>query len=236
MMKISDEELAAFVDGELDGDSKARVARAVAADPALAAKVEAHRALRDRLGAHFAPVLEQPVPDRLAHLLKAKDDNVVDFSAARKDLEARARPRTIPRWGWVAGPALAASLAIAILIPKGSDLPDGYAGSELASVLDNRLVAEQDSGADTRILLSFRREGGDYCRAFASTGQSGIACRDDMGWKLVEQMDGVAPAQSEFRQAGNAQAELLAAAQDMATGGALDSADEHAARDKGWED
>ena len=38
---------------------------------------------------------------------------------------------------------------------------------------------------------------------------------------------------TEFRQAGS-EGDLLAAAQDMAVGGALDAAGEAAARDNGW--
>ena len=38
---------------------------------------------------------------------------------------------------------------------------------------------------------------------------------------------------TEFRQAGS-EGDLLAAAQDMAAGGALDAAEEAAARDSGW--
>jgi AraC-like DNA-binding protein len=48
-MTISREELAAFADGELDTGREAEIAAAVAADPALAAQVEAHRALKARL-------------------------------------------------------------------------------------------------------------------------------------------------------------------------------------------
>jgi anti-sigma factor RsiW len=49
-MTISREELAAFADGELGAARAAEVAAAVAADGALQAQVEAHRALRAQLG------------------------------------------------------------------------------------------------------------------------------------------------------------------------------------------
>jgi len=237
-MSISDEELAAFADGELDGGDAARVAQAIAADPALALKVEQHRALRDDLGARFAPILDQPVPDRLADLLRPKE-NIFDFAAARETaLEAKKRkpsaPSNIPRWGWIAGPALAACLVLVVLMPRSNEVPEGYAGPELAAALDTQLVAEQGSAFATRILVSFQRDDGEFCRAFTSPEKGGIACKDGSGWALVEQTGGTSAPGTEYRQAGNDQASILAAAQEMAVGGALDSEGERIAREAGW--
>ena len=69
-MTPDDEMLMAYADGELDPLAAKRVEREIAANPELAATIEAHRALRRRLGAAFAPVLDAPVPDRLAALLE----------------------------------------------------------------------------------------------------------------------------------------------------------------------
>ena len=73
-MNITDETLAAYADGELDGAEKERVAAAVAADPALAAKIEAHHALKARLAAHYAPLAEQAAPPHLAALFSGAQD------------------------------------------------------------------------------------------------------------------------------------------------------------------
>ena len=51
MMAIDDALLMAFVDGELDEVSRARVERAVAEDPDLRARLEQQQRLRDRLSA-----------------------------------------------------------------------------------------------------------------------------------------------------------------------------------------
>jgi len=227
-MSVTREELAAFADGELEPARQAEVAAAVAADPALAAQLDAHRALRERLGAHFAPVFEAPVPERLSSLLRP-EPQVIDFGAAR---EKRERARTLPRWTWFAGPALAASLALAVLMPRGTN--DGYASGDLAETLDDQLVAAQAADAPTRILLSFRDEDGVFCRAFAGEAQSGIACRDDAGWRLIEEAAGAEAQGSEYRMAGNPAAEVLERAQAMAAGPALDGAQEEAAKVRGW--
>ena len=224
-MSVSPDDLAAFADGELDAARAAEVAAAVAADPALAAQVEAHRALRAKLGAHFAPIADTPVPDRLAALLRPQLAPVVDFAAAR---EKRERSRTLPRWTWFAGPALAASLALAVFWPRGD-----YVDGPLAEALDNQLVATQSADADARILLSFRNSDGAYCRAFSASSQAGIACHDETGWVLTESVRATAEQTGEYRQAGSL-AEVMERAQTMAAGPALDAAQEQAAKADGW--
>lgn len=230
-MSVRREELAAYADGELDAAREAEVATAVAADPALAREVEAHRALKTRLAGHFAPIAQAPLPERLTRPLRARDGGgrVVDFADAR---DKRERARRLPRWSWIAGPALAASLALALFLPRGAE--DLYADSALGAVLDEQLVATQAPDAPTRILLSFRDETGSYCRAFASPARSGIACRDEQGWRLAVEADGVAAQASEYRTAGNPAAQVLERAQAMAAGPALDAAQERTARARDW--
>lgn len=233
-MRVTEEMLAAYADGELEGAERATVEAAIAADPALAGKVEAHRALRARLAAHFAPIAEAPVPGHLAALLQTAapegGGEVVSLAEAR---QKRGLPPMIRRWAPLVGPALAASLILALWQPWQAGTPEGYAGDELAAALDTQLAATQGHDAATRILLSFERAGGDLCRAYRSGEAGGIACRDAKGWKIERQfaLGGAAP--GEFRQAGS-EADLLAAAQDMAAGAALDAAGEAAARDRRW--
>lgn len=230
-MSVTHEELAAFADGELDPQRHAEVELVVAADPELAREVAAHCALRARLSAHFAPILDESVPDRLAEPLR-RHGTVVDLAVHRK---ARSTPQFgIPRWGWIAGPALAACLFLALLIPRGS-APEGYAGKQIATALDDQLVATQPADAPVRVLLSFRDGSGAYCRAFAAPEQGGIACKDSQGWRLVERLDGDDIESGEYRQAGSVSAELMAKAQDMANGSALDADEEAEAKGRLWE-
>jgi hypothetical protein len=224
-MTVTPEELAAFADGELAEPRRSQIAAEIAQDGALAAEVERHRALKDRLGAHFAPILDQPVPEELKALLVGGKAKVADLTAARQR-------RAFPRWGWVAAPALAASLALAVFLPGGTS--EGYAGSELAAVLDDRLVAQQGGDEPVRVLLSFRDEAGAYCRAFTGAEQGGIACRDQTGWQLRFETEGADGQGTDYRMAGADPAELLERAQDMAVGAALNSSQEEAAKAAGW--
>lgn len=236
-MSITEDMLAAFADGELDGAEAARLAEAVAADPALVAKVEAHRALKARLAAHYAPIAEQAVPAHLSALLSGEQNKneagggeVISFAAKR---QKRGLVPVLRRWGPIAGPALAASLVLAVLQPWNGASPAGYAEPALAAALDSQLVATQPADAEIRILLSFERDGGGLCRAWRGGSEGGIACRDDAGWKIEQQFALGEGAGGEFRQAGS-EADLLAAAQDMAAGDALDASAEKEAKERGW--
>lgn len=232
-MTISENELAAFADGQLAPVDAERVKQALAVDPGLAERLAAHQDLKARLASHFAPILAQDPPDRLTALLQSSDA-VVNLASAREERAKRAR---LPRWTWIAGPALAATLLIAVFVPGSEDTSVShvsYADAQLASVLDQQLVAEQDPQAETRVLLSFEREGGDYCRTFASAAESGIACRDAQGWAIVERASGAPTGQGDYQQAGSSVGNLLARAQDMASGSALDAGAERAARERGW--
>lgn len=241
-MSITPEMLAAYADGQLGPDDAALVEAAIADDPALAREIEAHKALREQLGAHFAPILNMPVPDRLRRPLEAPAQ-VTDLADARRAREERMAARApLPRWA--AGGAVAASLAIGLVL--GSQLSGGgmvadddgrvVASGTLDRALTTQLASAQASDAPVRILLSFRSGDGRYCRGFEAGPTSGIACRTDGNWDLVRTQSSGPARGSQYRQAGSASADIMAAAQEMAAGGALDADAEQAARDKGWRD
>jgi len=236
-MTITPERLAAFADGELSEVECREIEALVAADPGLARQVAAHRALRQRLSAHFEPILNAPLPDHLVAQLAEPELQVVDLAKARQQRDSR---RGIPRWKWFVGPALAASLVLTLMQPwRDKDeitLIDGhaYAAGPLAAALDNQLSANQPASAQTRILLSFRDSGGTYCRGFSGKARAGIACRDDNGWQLRKVIGGSQVKGSDYRQAGSEDAALMALAQDMAPEGALDAGQEQEAKARGW--
>lgn len=235
-MNISPEMIAAFADGELEGADKAQVEAAIAVDPALASEVERHRRLKAVLAARYAPVVTEEVPAHLVALLQTcephpdKVGKIVSFAAARRK---RGLPPVVRRWVPIAGPAIAASLVLALWQPWQPSLPDGYAGEELASMLDNRLVSSQSADAEPRVLLSFVAEGDKFCRAWRGATDGGIACRDESGWKIEQSIAVSETPSTEYRQAGS-EVEILAAAQQMAVGDALDAQGEKRASATGW--
>ncbi|MBO9575323.1 MAG: hypothetical protein J7494_06285 [Sphingobium sp.] len=232
--------LAAYADGELGPEDAAKVEAAMAADPALAEQVAAHRKLRDTLSAHFAPIAQMPVPERLTDMLGHKD-NVVSLAAVRQEREAEKQRRVQPT-RWAMGGAIAASLVMGVMIGGSfpSSDPIRSSGDRLvaAGALDRALttqLASVQQNKDVHIFLSFQTNDGHYCRGFESGKTAGIACRESNHWAIVRsQSDIAAPSSADYRQAGSGAAQIMAAAQDMATGGALDEAAEKRARDADW--
>jgi anti-sigma factor RsiW len=67
-MKLSDNELHAYVDDLLDAESRRAVEAHLAQAPEDAARVAAYREHNAALHAAFDPVLDEPVPDRMRHV------------------------------------------------------------------------------------------------------------------------------------------------------------------------
>lgn len=228
MSQIDEAMLIALVDGELDEVNRRRVERAVADDPALAQRLAQHRAIRESLSGHYAPVAEEPVPDRFRALL-TESETVVPMT------------RPVRRWGgWAMGGAIAASLVLGLAVGRfsGSEAgPIGMQGrtlvaqGELARALDGQLASAQD-GATVRMELSFRRKGGGWCRSFDGA-VAGVACRQDDGWQVQQILPGMTQG-SDYRQASSADARLMATVDALIDGAPVDAAGEKAAQAKGW--
>ena len=229
-MRIDDDLLMAFADGELDEVTRARVERAIGEDPALKARLDVQQRLRTRLAAHYGPALEEDVPERLRALLET---NVVDLAAARR---APVRPV------WQSFAALAATLVLGLALgnmltsPGPIGVADGtlVARGALAEALDSQLASAQPAEAATRIGVTFTHADGRPCRTFEGEAAAGLACRGDAGWELLMTTAGAGPAGGSYRQAGSGNAAVLAAAQELMAGEPLDADAERRARDSGW--
>ncbi|MBB5684944.1 anti-sigma factor family protein [Sphingobium boeckii] len=230
-MTIDPEMLMAFADHELDPLSANRVEKLIAADPALAAQVAAHRSLRTRLEGHFAPVIAAPVPDRLTDLL---DLQVVPLEAVSK------APVFLPARSLV---AMAAALVIGLMLGQvidlgtpalvGSRQGELVAQGDLARSLNTQLASAQPASAATRIGLTFWDRSGQICRTFEGTSLSGIACRVSGNWQLKRVIAGEKKAGEGYRQASSG--ELMDAAQAMMADDPLDAAGERMVRNSGWQ-
>jgi len=235
MNRIGEETLMAYVDGELGGLRREEVERVLAVDPELRSRVESELRLRARIAGHYAPVADEPVPERLTALLAGP--NVVDLHSARA---RRARPL------WQTLTALAATLILGLSV--GTMLPrdDGGGGpvafadglmvaqGELADALETRLAADRPADG-TRIGVSFAASDGRLCRTFDGPALSGLACRGDSGWQIAAAAAPGAGQAGQYRQASTAGHPLvLAAAQEMMAGEPLDAEGERRARERGW--
>ena len=226
-MGPDDELLMAYADGELDEISRARVARALAEDPELRARLAQQQRLRATLAAYYGPTAAEAVPARLRAMLET---NVVGLPAPRL------------RRLWRSFAALAATLVLGLALGRTLLVPGGpvrvenggmVAQGQLAEALENQLASAQPADAATRIGLSFAASDGRVCRTFDSAAMSGLACRGDDGWQLMMTAAGAREPRGGYRQAGSNPL-VAQAAQELMAGAAFDADAERRARDSGW--
>jgi len=236
MTQISEEDLMALADGQLDGARLHEVAAAVAGDPALTAKVERLRQGTAALRGAFAGQLDLETPERLRAILeRPAGANVVAF-----------KPRRVQAPVWAA-----AAAAACLVIGFGVGRLNGGALFEMRG--DHALVAASDlrgalensaSGAgvgDVRIALTFPQANGGYCRVFRvdrgeAPATAGLACKGGDDWAVValgEASRGGAHGGMEQAAADIPEAVLQAAA-DRQGGDALDANAEAAALKAHW--
>jgi len=252
-VRISEETLMAFVDGELDPGTRAEVEQLLRTDPELAAHVERQRNLRARLQSAYAPELAEPVPERLLAALREP------VSAPVTDLEeARAARQAAPtrghwtsrRWRWASSMAAGVLLAVGVgfLLWRNSQLimiraSDGalVASGALSRSLFNQLAGDSPSASKVTVGLSFVAKSGDYCRTFSiehGTQGSGLACHRKGEWRIevLSQPESAAQGElSQYRTAGSSLAPaVLSAVQGQIAGEPLDRTAEIAARARGW--
>jgi anti-sigma factor RsiW len=207
MMNWTDDTLMAYADGELADPPRGEFERALAADATLRARVEAMQAQRARLGAAFAPVLDEPMPQRLLDLLQpagaatASAPAVANLDARRAAREqanaaateqARQRAAATPRTAaasWARWGGMAAALLLGVML--GTQLDRGGPGIGL-------------------------RDGAQW-------GVQTLAAADS-----ASQPIGMRQAASALPRA------VLDAVDAQIAGPALDAAGERAARDAGW--
>lgn len=224
------EALQAYLDGEADADTRARIEAARRLDPALDEVIRRDQRMRERLRGAFDDVLREPVPDALRRLVDAP-----------APLARRTAPRAL-RWRAPVY-ALAASLALvaaAIAFRLDGSAPwvrkEGalVARGEFAAMLDRSVSAAPAGGM--RVGLTFLDRDNRWCRSFDGVdgGWQGLACREEGQWRVELLVQ--APADTgELRQAGAGMApELLAAIDARIKGEALDAERERAVVASGW--
>lgn len=226
---IAPEMLMAYADGELDPLNMKRVEKAMAADPAIAAQVERHRALAASLQSAFAPLEAAPVPPAIAAML-AQSARVTPMRAPSAPMR-----RERPIWmGAIAASLVAGLLAGPFVLPQGgSDIAiengQPVARGEVARALDTQLASTQGSGAAVRIGVTFRDGDNRLCRTFERGATGGIACANGGQWQLQRLYGGIAQQGTAYRQAASPAAAMMADAQAMMRGAPLDAQGEAAA-------
>ena len=228
-----DEEFFAWLDGELDGDSAARVEARVASDPELAARAERHRKLASSVQAAFTPLL-----DEASAPPKFQSAEVVNFGARDNRRERRQAWLGAPQWA-----AMAATLALGLFAgsmiggPSGSlvTVQDGrlMAGASLDRSLDSQLASAGVSGP-IRVGLTFRNRQGGICRSFDGPVGSGLACRNGEDWQVEGLFASPERSSGDYRMATGQDPRLAALIDEAIVGEPFDATQEKAAKDRGW--
>jgi anti-sigma-K factor RskA len=249
---FDDETLMAHADGELDAQTAREVERAIRADPALAARVDAFRRTAEQARAAFAADLDQPVPAALLASVRAAAARAATRPAQAPAAEPFAAPRT-PWWQIAANqPAFALAASVAILTAgffgyflgtTGDADPAGGLGLA-ASARENAAVLaalrEVPSGerralgasATVEMLASFRASGGALCREFKlvraqRSETTALACASGREWTIAFEAT-AATSGSDYLPAGS-QAAVDAYLGSIGAGAPLTAAEERAA-------
>jgi hypothetical protein len=249
-MSISNDDLIAFLNGQLPEAQLADIEAALLDDTDLAARLEAlaeqhaqnGSAIDQAVRTAFDRILEEPVPPAL---LAAASPVVVDLAAARA---ARQPARSgLSRWWQPA--AMAASLAIGVLIGTGvpgvggrggdpliiADAAGTRAGPSLAAALSSAR-----SGTDARVpggvmrpVITVRAGDGRLCRQFGiqqdQAAMAALACRSGEQWQIVVASSSNATRNDYSLAAGPAEAAITAALDSLQAGEPLDAAGEASA-------
>lgn len=241
MTQYDDETLMRRVDGELTAEAGADIDAAAAADPALAARLEAMRSLRS-LAREAAPLAPDPRDRDLARLIASAQAPQPLSRRLAEALRAAFAPRHAPLWGGLAAASFVLGLSFGWM--GASAPPAGFAvdrsgaivDTALVRVLDSRLTADGADAMGRAVGLTFRDADDRWCRTFQSgkAGVAGLACREADTWRL----QALAPfqlASGELRTASaDIPAPVLAAVDAVLAEDPLDAAAEARARDAGW--
>jgi hypothetical protein len=247
-VNYDDETVMAYADGELEEARRAEIAAAIAQDPALAKRVQQHRALRADIAGAYSGVLDQPVPDHLREAARAgsaSSDNSSAQKQAGNVVQFPTRVTRAPATPWRAREwtAMAASVLVGVFLTwrfTGNDFgaSDGslVARGELARALNMQLAANQTGDAPVAIGITFKSSEGEWCRSFLvrETATAGLACHVDDQWRIAV-TTGAKVEGGDLRQAAAAMPPvILDAIESRRADDPLGANDELAARDSGW--
>ncbi len=242
MTRISDTQLSAYLDGELDQDQEAAIAAALERDSGLRARLASFARLDEAARAAFQ-LPEAPREDPIAARILAHR-----AAAARTQPQAPTFwPRAFSRE--IAFTALAAGLcglaigfggAIQRESRDWADAVSSPARGALAQFLDTApsgANAPLDGDAQATLILSFRAEDGRFCRQIEIEADAQIigalACRENESWRMVSIDAQPAMEDGAFIAASGGGA--IEAAIDARGGhSALDPAEENALIAAGW--
>jgi hypothetical protein len=194
--KSLDEQLSAYLDGELDLQQKQAIEQLIADDPVIAQQYKNLHRLSQALQTSANEINQNPLPkgvqQMLADNLKRKPSLLSRLKAFFSNIE----------WTSPSVYALASALLMAVIVPvafhqieqnQSSELSNEFliTGSPLKAVLDFTPSGQTTFLADAQItpVYSFKTHDNHFCREItrkaSDVNQRGIACNTQGSWKIV---------------------------------------------------
>lgn len=192
-----DERLSAYLDGELPRAEADELARRIAREPALSARLEELRTMNRAAAAAFRVFDERPMPPRVLELLGEDEDerratNVVPLRRAAAVGQLFRLPVAL-----AASIALVAGLWLGGLLDnRGAPESAAYASRIAEGSALHRVFARATSGEAVELggnrraapVLTFLSDGGAWCRQVRITGGPApadtLACRRNGEWQV----------------------------------------------------
>jgi len=241
MSAIDDQILSAYLDGELDRETSAKVEAALRSDQAMARRLGQLKALEVNLGSAYAAAMQEPAPNRLSAMVAA--DKGAAFSGFRLPrLADLLRPIVVaPAFASLAVGVLAGTMTTAgaattsvLVAEKTGELR--LAGNTQKAVDVARSGVVQTVG-DARVLvrLSFKDGSGRSCRHVSLAADDVVVCRRSDAWIVDSLAPGPGVSGEGYQTAASAApAEISAAMRRLQVAAALGAEEEAAMITSKW--
>jgi len=251
-MDIPDEQLAAYLNGELQGSERALIEQAIQSDARLARRVAQFRARRAREPGGLQALRQETISRRALQtgrsVAASGSAQVIDLARVRAERKKRTEHNRLRLSRRVAAAgSLAVGLLLGLLVERL--LPDAtltqyrdgalFAHGALADALDGQLGSTPLLGSSVQVGLSYRGKEGHYCRTFFVRevhALSGLACREQQHWRVwtLEGADGRSGNVHLARGAAALPPAVVQAVGERTSGKPLDAQDELSAQRRGW--
>ncbi len=235
----TDEQLSAFLDGELPAQDMDALARELESDVALAARIESLGAANTAFVDAISQVDAAPMTSGLKAAMEATPAAKVIAFRPRSFVAFVAEHRAIAAslvcavavWGVMSSTSTGAS------IDPFAPGPDGLvvANSQLHEMLESAPTGQASAIGEATAVprLTFAAADGAFCRQFEvmtnEATSAAIACREDQGWRTLLVAYGLARPVGEFQTASAARSPALEAFLDEHMAGAPMNAEAEAA-------
>ena len=188
-MIYSDEQLCAFLDGELNDTEASAIRDALAEDEAMADRLAELASVDTVISETYGAINREPLPEHINTVISGQHrDPSVGVSAITAAKHRRGRGR------WLAAVAATVVLGMATLFTIFTNHPASNARhwGEVATVLETRASGTHipvTGGLTIEPRLTFRNREGSYCRLFTLSGdgesRENLACRESGQWQPV---------------------------------------------------